>query len=217
MLKSILKTFRNCAYDSLRYVKYSGVTGAKNNRDILRAHILMDTHRLEKGMALPTPRPGFGKDALSRLFLAIPQYETLGGPDFTTEWSRGVLRQYCTFNARLQTPTNEVDAFLIDNNPKHPMGGLLEVRPSAEHERQSYSFEQLALSRHSVRQFAPKLVDYSLIAKAVEISAKTPSVCNRQTGRVHYIENSEKEKLLGDSRGKPWIWRKHSCLACRNV
>ena len=40
-------------------------------------------------------------------------------------------------------------------------------------------------SRYSVRQFAEEPVPLALIETAVRLAQKTPSVCNRQSGRVH--------------------------------
>ena len=55
MYKNLLKTMRNFAVDCCRYVKYSG---AVSHSDIasVRAEIMMDCHRIEKGLALPAPR-----------------------------------------------------------------------------------------------------------------------------------------------------------------
>lgn len=205
MLKAFIKTVRNCAFDGFRYARYSGALIGGKNRDILRAHILMDTHRIEKGMALPTPRPGFGQDVLARLFTAIRQYEIGGSADFATEWSRGVMRRYCEFNAALDCPTTEVDAFLKGYAVPETVGGLIELRPAGKCANAGAAFEQIAMSRHSVRQFAQTPVDTMLIDKAVKIASKTPSVCNRQSGRLHHVIHPEKKRtaleIQGGNRG----------------
>lgn len=60
-------------------------------------------------------------------------------------------------------------------------------------------------ARSSVRNFADQPVDRELIRQAVAMAQKTPSVCNRQTGRVMMFDRAEDiEALLkfhGGARG----------------
>ena len=63
-------------------------------------------------------------------------------------------------------------------------------------------FEQLVLSRHSVRMFDMRPIDQETIKKAVAIAICTQSVCNRQCWRVHcYQEPTLCAELLNIQGG----------------
>ena len=65
----------------------------------------------------------------------------------------------------------------------------------------SMNFEEFAKNRHSVRDFAVGTVDESIIRKAVELAQTAPSACNRQSTRVHYIQNRDICKNVLDLQG----------------
>ncbi len=65
----------------------------------------------------------------------------------------------------------------------------------------SMNFEEFAKNRHSVRDFAVDTVDESIIRKAVELAQTAPSACNRQSTRVHYIQNRDICKNVLDLQG----------------
>jgi nitroreductase len=63
-------------------------------------------------------------------------------------------------------------------------------------------FRSLANSRVSVRDYGEEEVDTRLIEEALDISMKTPSVCNRQTWMAHLVTNQELvDKILAIQSG----------------
>src|SRR5438874_2298083 len=62
MIRDTLTLARNCLYDFVRVVRYSSAVSTGNSREKLAALITMAYHGIEKGLALPAPRPGFGKE-----------------------------------------------------------------------------------------------------------------------------------------------------------
>ena len=53
-------------------------------------------------------------------------------------------------------------------------------------------FDEFVRERYSIRNFTDEPVSLELIEEAVRISLKTPSVCNRQSWRIHCYQGKEK-------------------------
>ena len=83
-----VKVLSSYGYDARRFLEASSAGRAADDEERLAAHITMDYHRLEKGMALPSPRFGFGREAVLRLMRSIGRYEERYGPSDVTEFGR---------------------------------------------------------------------------------------------------------------------------------
>ena len=70
-------------------------------------------------------------------------------------------------------------------------GGTLALSRDDVWRRGRLDLEDFFGSRHSVRQFGSEPVERSDIEWAVRMAQRSPSVCNRQTGRVHVFENDQ--------------------------
>jgi len=63
-------------------------------------------------------------------------------------------------------------------------------------------FGRFIRSRHSVRNFTKQRVPDDLIVNAVQHAQRTPSVCNRQSWRVHvYTDPADKSRVLSRQNG----------------
>ncbi len=58
-----------------------------------------------------------------------------------------------------------------------------------------HSFEDVVLTRHSIRNFAQKEVRREDVVKAIELASMCPSACNRQPFKVYIINSTKKEEL----------------------
>ena len=68
-------------YDARRFGRAAHLTNAFKNRRTAGAHLLRGAHALEKGQALPAPRPGFGADKIRELFSDTARYHRQFGCD----------------------------------------------------------------------------------------------------------------------------------------
>ena len=64
-------------------------------------------------------------------------------------------------------------------------GGAVRVRRTELDRKRNGSFVEFFTSRHSVRHFTGGTIPDQIIREAVRIAQMTPSVCNRQSWRVH--------------------------------
>ena len=72
-------------------------------------------------------------------------------------------------------------------NSQSNTGGVEVISNVSKKQNKKKNFEELSENRYSVRAFSDEPVEPSAIEKIVHISAKTPSVCNRQASRVRII------------------------------
>lgn len=199
----VIGLLSNYWYDGRRFSKWSAAGGVKS-RDNFRALITMDYHRIEKALALRDPRPGFGAWLIPRLMNNIRRYRQAHGSDETVRIATNALRAFGEFNASFGVAQPEVDGFLNERCDENAIacGG---VEDTSKDEILSASQHDLAAffaSRHSIRQFADEEVDMAVIELAVQMAMYTPSVCNRQTCKVHvFCRAEDKAKVLSYQNG----------------
>jgi nitroreductase len=155
----------------------------------------MTYHSLEKGMALPEPRPGFGQDKTRALIKMMREHTSRFDTDHYFATSLNVLRKYYQFNQRLGKDlpwVNEaVEEFTQKVIEESLTGGTIELTKTAIADATNFHFGKFAQSRYSVRQFTDQKIDKQTIESIIRWAQKTPSVCNRQSCRVHVFDTPE--------------------------
>lgn len=173
-------------YDAKRFEKYSGCY-APNNRESLRAQIIMHYHVIEKGLTMPQRRFGFGVNVLMALMRLVDKYESVfGSDDPQVMHAASVVAAYC----ELHKSDGEIQEFVM----RHKGVGIakmLHVSEKQLFENNDSTFPIFAWSRHTVRNYVDKPVPIELIRKVVDLARSTPSACNRQHCRVHCVSNRE--------------------------
>jgi len=192
---------RNYWYDMRRFASGSGAGRAAPHGDSLRALITMDYHRVEKGLSLHEPRPGFGAAVVQRLIRDIERYEAENGRDQTTMVAVNTLRAYCRFNREHGVDVSHVEDAIArwesrSSQESCDEGGTFEVTREGIHRVAKHDMSAFFRTRHSVRDFAPERVDRLLIEQAVQMALKTPSVCNRQSWKVFVFADPEVKRTV---------------------
>ncbi|MBM9838427.1 nitroreductase family protein [Rhodococcus hoagii] len=202
--------------DWRRFRTHSGM-GDRGARG-LRAEIVMDAHRLEKGLALPRPREWFGRDVIGRL---LDNTEKVCGrapldevDHYVVTAAVGALDAYFDSNDSTGgaapdwvSEARDRAAKLAANNPARvdaQLGGVEPIGPSAAEASgvTAESFAKFVRSRHSVRNFALDVPSRSVIEDAVALAATSPSVCNRQGSRVRIFERGpQADAVLAHQNG----------------
>ncbi|WP_353948979.1 nitroreductase family protein [Sporolactobacillus sp. Y61] len=199
---------KNYIYDFRRYRKYSGTLNILNDQKKNDAYIIYIYHAIEKGMSLPEPRIGFGKDKVKLLINLIERTLAIFGPNETTEVAVNTLFTYYHFN--LEHGLDNPELLKKLNEFKHSYhhhftddgGTLITGREEINKKAKLDTFGSFLESRYSIRNFAKGTIDIDLIKKAVKMARKTPSVCNRQGSRVHvYSDNQTKQAVLNCQNG----------------
>jgi nitroreductase len=188
----------NSVYDYGRYARYSSSVKRGDTEEKLRALITIHYHSIEKGLSLPSPRPGFGKAAIKVLLEHIDQYLQQYGPASHLSIPLNALQTYVTYNQSRQLTSPELVKKLDQLTTAYeaalgskPEGGGVKAMTRDQILRSVQGVgADFFMDRYSIRQFAPEEVPIETIAEAIRRAQKAPAVCNRQSGRAWVISNS---------------------------
>lgn len=200
-LKMELVSLRECLVDGWRYQRATSRKTSIDSatlRDRHEAKVTMAYHRVEKGLALPTPRRPFGATLgprISGLLEKHPVGYDTSSPYLT--YARDALSALDFWNS-----SGEID-------PKVSPLLVNEIAPLPQ-----VTLARFFKSRHSVRHFDQvSTPSEDEVRAAIELARNTPSVCNRQAFRVHlYRERTIIDRLLSIQKGAtgfsnqvPWL------------
>lgn len=191
--------WENYSYDFRRFTRYGSPDRSLPLPRQQQAFLLMLAHSLEKGLALPAPREGFGQDKLKMLLDRLDIYIRENGDDWASQTSIEAVEAYLGFHsgtpiaAALEDVAARVANLRATSRKWRPDvgGGTMPVRDvSPPMAGRPFPIDDFLRSRHSVRNFRHDVVPNDDICHAVELAKTAPSVCNRQAGRVHVIPRS---------------------------
>jgi nitroreductase len=215
-----VRLVHNYVYDLWRFRRYSA-NGSSLSRENLRALITMDYHRIEKGLALRDPRVGFGAWFMPRLLSNLQTYHAAYGPDRVLFVTLNALAAYVDFNEARGyqvTVVREGLSRLLSEvedaaNAGGRGGGVHPLSAQEVRELACRDLEGFFRSRHSIRQFADTPVPRELVEKAVSMAVCSPSVCNRQSWRVHvYSDPESKQSVLRYQNGNRGFGDQAACV-----
>ncbi len=147
----------------------------------LEAQLTRDYHRVEKGLALASPKRPFGEDVLARLETLIPVAQH-ANPDA----------------AFVRAAESARDALASWNSGGGPDAT---VAPVAESGDRGIDVDRFFRTRHSVRDFAKEAVSAEKIRRAVELAAFSPSVCNREPWKLRQFFGEDVARILIHQNG----------------
>lgn len=203
-LRSMLRTAyrwqslaRFAMSDAWRFARYSGAIETKN-RMVQAAAIRRDAHKLEKGLALESPRRGFGQLVAKDLASRIVEYTAKFGEDDVIQWGKTILRHYVESDAI----KGRVDPRLVHRIQSLGQSGSVGgVEPPGKH-GMTGDWDTFFLTRRSVRNFTGEPIPVADIQQAVRHAMRSPSVCNRQAWRVRaYLDEPSKKLALSFQNG----------------
>lgn len=171
----------------------------------LTARIVKDAHRIEKGLALPEPKPWFGEAVIERLVVNVERLPSQDSDEVRHARSMATAAVGAYFeafdNSDHTAPgwTDGVRRRLM-SEPNHTAGG---VKPaSREVQDPVESINEFLQSRESIRNFSDKQVAVDDLRSAADIAAQSPSVCNRQgTVVTCFPRGQEANRLLKHQNG----------------
>lgn len=170
------------------------------DKEKLRYYLVKHCHIIEKGLALPAPRLGFGQPKITELISKARAYEKQYGHDNITTMLRDMLRAYLIFHEQqlYRLPPNFDHLLKTYCNEREPAGkgGLLVLRKDQWAKYSLDKYQDFVSTRHSVRDFDKSPIDDDEVRRIIKASLNTPSVCNRQGWFVHYYREKETIRRL---------------------
>lgn len=211
--RRLIRAFK---YDIKRYFEYSDYF-FNVSEERISMRIIHQYHPIEKGLAMPKIRLGFGKENILKLIEDCTAYKDKYLDLAAQRKSAGFQHYNQALNILREYRQVHIDAgFELESKFLEKIDGLIKVSEldincqQIELTRKSYflnadsSFKLFSGSRHSLRNFTGKIKMEDLM-QAIELAQNAPSACNRQPGRVHLVENDLlKHKILdiqGGNRG----------------
>lgn len=184
-------------YDAQRFVRHSGLLRKSKHPPSMAALITKQYHRIEKGLALPQPRAGFGESGIHELCMLIQEglRKQTCRPEITL--AVDALVGYRDFNlSHGIAPFPWLDATIklaVDSGIA--VTGT-PVRPAATHPSLPTGNPGLDMivGRTSVRDFSDAHVPDAVLEQAVLAAQHAPCVCNRQSGRIHLLRDEAARK-----------------------
>lgn len=160
-----------------------------NDKSVHVSNIVRQYHRVEKSLAKIPYNSSRGSRAIKKLMFFLEKYEVENEiKDIQFYVAINVLHQVFSKNKDYKSEVY-IRLKKLDNYITDIKTGIESTSKSYFINNSSKSFENLAKSRKSIRYFSDKKVDISLIRKALDISRKTPSVCNRQGWHTWVVSN----------------------------
>lgn len=181
-----------------RFCENYGTSKSNNNR-IVDSKLIFHAHALEKGLSHIHFRNGFGKSALNEIHNCLVEYKNNEFSKETLAYKNAMscLKAYQSRHKELDLPIPLFfEELFVDFKEEIELsdpliGGYSKLKRIDKENNRSVDFKTLFNNRVSIREFSEEPVDCGLLEEAIELSMKTPSVCNRQSSRVRIIKNKE--------------------------
>lgn len=191
--KAVSFDIKRRVYDKV----YNNSAAEKVKRDLTLLY-----HIVEKGLTMPEPRPGFGKQVVIDLCKVVVRYERMNLDFDALEFSQSVtvLKEYAAFHTEIGFKLdNEVTENLLKiiNRFENVHGtNQLETTEANYFESVNAAFDVFNKSRYSVRSYTNKTIPLDVLSQCVDMAQKSPSFCNRQPTRVHIVKSTQKKEAI---------------------
>lgn len=198
---------RELYYEYSTLVKQFGTThDLYENREKLKARIVMNAHSVEKGLSLKNIKLGYGKPKILALIKDLVHYYELFKDKTMVVFGLSIIDSYLEFNKShnivdqdIVSAYKKMEGILKENvdQYKNLNGGCFETSREKIHHYGKIDYYNFVRNRHSIRNFTGNPIDVTLVEKALEIAAYTPSACNRQPWGNHiFLDKQKIEQIL---------------------
>ena len=172
------------------YNKYNA-SCMQDIRQHLEGKIIAHYHVLEKGFSHPIRKSCFSLPIVKSLINLINKYDNINAErTYQVEVAVNILKKYSLLSTNINCIPIELEKNIkAINLNKTIQVGSMDFSSDFLFRHALSSFSDFATSRFSVRNFTEKNVPLDIVLKAIKIAQKTPSVCNRQTCKVHILTN----------------------------
>tara|TARA_B110000238_G_C16054414_1_gene407580 strand:- start:155 stop:1132 length:978 start_codon:yes stop_codon:yes gene_type:complete len=196
----LFNEFKIHFYDICRDIKYSNGFYNDDKEEKLLTVIVVDSHSIEKGLTMPNGRLGFGKAKILTLIKNCDTYKrNYNIKDELFLEALGVIKEYLH--------NHEVSNYVLDSEIINNSNSLLNsfdhadktIQPQQTNveyfQHANSSFELFSASRRSLRSFSGKIPADDLL-NAINLANSAPSTCNRQSTRIHVVNDEFKKQQL---------------------
>lgn len=197
----------NFFYDAKNFLSVAALDSSPHDSVSYVALITMEYHKLEKALALPSPREIYGLVIAKNILNIINDNIVLAAQCVAdTATAVKVLEDYqdrisLVNNEKCVEFAREIEVAIelikvnipsLANFIEDSKGGVVVNNGIGNH---SYEFfSEFMTNRKTIRNFTGAPIKRDIIEKAISIAKYTPSVCNRQPWKTIYIDDKSKIK-----------------------
>lgn len=179
------------AYYRNRFQTFSGAFADGLIKD--ETYLFWLSHVVEKGIAMPNRRLGFGTDKVMELTSKLNDFSSKYSVN-NTAYNAGIaaLREYHFIHEKERFQlSEEVEKAITPFLDESSVNSDREIyTPDTFYNNLDESFDVFSLSRHSVREFSiDQEVPVDELIECVKLAQSAPSACNRQHARVHIVSD----------------------------
>ncbi len=181
--------------------------------------MLFCSHVLEKAMSREKFEAGHNIFRLEQLRDFLNDYEAkkIDKKTFAYEYALSSIKEYILLHEKNGFPTDKIKEIIGGRydealRAKKNLSGYLVIDGNEKKNNKDLNFINLQNNRFSVREFSNEEVAIEDIRKAINLSMKTPSICNRQGVRVYNIMDKEKMRQILEIQGGFGGYETPSCL-----
>lgn len=211
ILTKLIKLLYEYCGDFWLFCLYSNRGLKISKTEHLKYFILIEAHRIEKGLSLPKPKLFFGKDLfknLSSMIYSLQKISSLNVMEVNKAYN--AINSYLDLhNLKIDTSNDDQINFL---NSLHDLSqfiknntNFIKLNPSLKEINQNLisdlDFKKKLMNRSSSRRFSESIIQKNVVQRIIQIAQRAPSQCNRQTTRAHLIQNKKKIDDILDIQG----------------
>lgn len=184
--------------ESIKYAIHSWKLTTKGQ--LPEFEILQIAHRLEKGLTQSSPKPLWGWEKAKRLAYLLNLCED----GFAKNTGEAVLASYLNSKKErkdakeLELLTAYESKFGRVNAKNNKLGGASSVSKEelSFDDKEIETIRRLFVTRHSIRAFSEKEVSKNDLMKAIELTMRAPSACNRQTTHLYVFNMDNQQSII---------------------
>lgn len=196
MIKDFIVLIANYIFDFYRFCRYSGVFFDKEQQKV-EGKINFYYHSIEKGLINDPMRLKFGEKKVKRLIQLIGKWDAEGYPKTQSQFITActVLCKYHELHVqqgeKINTffPIHEYE--FCKSFSDYTIGGTKSFDSKEYFKSFNQPFEEFSNSRRSLRHFNDQNIPIKTIESVIKIARNAPSVCNRQSVGVKYIDDKQ--------------------------
>ena len=189
-----------------RLLKYNASFHTDKDMEKMQYTLMRENHVIEKGMSMKNTRHGFGQQKVRALLQRLSKYNDLYGklnPSFLV-YPLSTIKAYLNYQEQDGVDVTELKTMFmalctrasIDPSSLLTPAGIKLEKAEDIRDAASGDFKSLLFSRHSIRYFTGELPSKDILDKALQLAARTPSACNRQTWHTHIYLGEKCHHLL---------------------
>ncbi len=176
----------------------------EETKEQIEYKMLLLVHSIEKGMCYPNPRP-FGYVKIQELISLLLKYEDSNYNLNSNSYNMSIsiisnwLEYYCLNNWDNHDEYKQIYKLYYNHyNRFHNklQTGYKEFNVKIDDVSSRSTYEDVITTRFSARDFSGKAISFEDLNRAIDLAKRTPSACNRQMVKAHFIDNPSKKDYL---------------------